>query len=151
MTPPSERKLWAFRLIAIAAPTVLGAVLIVGTLIVQERLVFDPQTQRFKLQTPPIYVQEPGSEMTGHRYLYDPLLGWRNIPNWKATTQRHKLTINSRGLRGPEHPYEKPRGTFRIMVLGDSFTWGYGVADDEDGVEGVTHLRQRRQVTQHHG
>ncbi|MCP4812464.1 MAG: hypothetical protein GY888_08145, partial [Planctomycetaceae bacterium] len=28
----------------------------------------------------PVYVQEPGHELTGHRYLYDNLYGWRNIP-----------------------------------------------------------------------
>ena len=78
-----------------------------------------------------IYVQEPGHEVTGHRYLYDKRLGWRNIPNWQATTHGHKLTINSLGMRGREHSVVKPRGTKRILVLGSSFTWGFGVADDE--------------------
>jgi lysophospholipase L1-like esterase len=129
--PLSRRRLWAFRLLAYVLPTTLGLALIVVTLIVQERLVVDHETGWIKLQSPPIYVQEPGSEHTGHRYLYDPLLGWRNIPNWKATTRGRPLTINSKGLRGPEQPYEKPTGTARILVLGDSFTWGYGVGDDE--------------------
>lgn len=78
-----------------------------------------------------IYVQEPGHELTGHRYLYDERLGWRNIPNWQATTYGRKLTINSLGMRDREYSVQKPRGTHRILVLGGSFTWGYGVADDE--------------------
>ncbi len=37
---------------------------------------------------------------------------------------------NRLGLRGVDVPFEKPQGTFRIVVLGDSFVAGYGVADD---------------------
>jgi lysophospholipase L1-like esterase len=79
----------------------------------------------------PIYLQEPGYERTGHRYLYDSTLGWRNIPNWEASTNGRRLTINSKGLRDFEYSYAKPSGVRRILVLGDSFAWGYGVADDE--------------------
>ena len=78
-----------------------------------------------------IYIQEPGHERTGHRYLYDPRLGWRNIPGWEATTNGKKLTINSRGLRDREYALAKPAGVRRVLVLGDSYTWGYGVANDE--------------------
>lgn len=37
------------------------------------------------------------------------------------------LVINSKGLRDREFPYEKPEDTRRIVVLGGSFTCGYGV------------------------
>ena len=40
-------------------------------------------------------------------------------------------SINAWGYRGPERPPEKPDGTLRIAALGDSFTLGYGVRDDE--------------------
>lgn len=79
----------------------------------------------------PIYLQETGHETTGHRYLYDPQLGWRNIPDWQATTNGKSLNINSKGLRDREYSIEKPAGTQRILVLGDSFAWGYGVSDSE--------------------
>jgi hypothetical protein len=78
-----------------------------------------------------IYVKEAGHEQTGHFYLYDETLGWRNVPNWAATTRGHPLTINSRGLRDREYTYEKPAGTRRILVLGDSYAWGYGVGDED--------------------
>ena len=78
-----------------------------------------------------IYVQEPGYQLTGHRYLYDERLGWRNIPKWQATTYGHKLTINSLGMRDREYSVQKPRGTKRILVLGGSFTWGFGVSDED--------------------
>jgi lysophospholipase L1-like esterase len=128
---PSARRLWFFRLLALGGSLAVGVLLIGTTLMMQERLIFDRDAMWFKLQAAPVYVQEPGSEVTGHRYLFDPVLGWRNIPNWRASTKGRPLSINSKGLRDREYPYEKPSGVSRILVLGDSFTWGYGVADGE--------------------
>lgn len=79
----------------------------------------------------PLYVQESGHELTGHRYLFDDVYGWKNIPNWQATTIGKPLSINSKGLRDREYPHQKPAGTKRILVLGDSYTWGYGVGNTE--------------------
>ena len=68
----------------------------------------------------------------------DPELGWRNRADLRAeatgpTLQfpvfRYQVTMNSRGLRDSEHPLEKPEGVKRIVVLGDSFAWGWGVDD----------------------
>jgi hypothetical protein len=39
--------------------------------------------------------------------------------------------VNKLGLRGKETTLEKPAGVVRILVLGDSFTMGKGVEDDE--------------------
>jgi hypothetical protein len=39
--------------------------------------------------------------------------------------------VNNLGLRGADAPVAKPPGTFRILMLGDSFTMGKGVEDDE--------------------
>lgn len=128
---PTRRKRWAFRVAACGVPTLVGAVAVVGLLISQGRLVLDPETGWPRFETPPIYLEEPGYEITGHRYLYDPLLGWRNIPGWEATTFDRRLRINSLGLRDREHPYQKPPGVRRILVLGDSYAWGYGVSDEE--------------------
>lgn len=62
---------------------------------------------------------------------FDPLLGWRKIPGFRGAHIQEEYTIveqfNSRGLRGPEYPYEKPVGEYRILALGDSFTEGYTV------------------------
>jgi len=68
-------------------------------------------------------------------FRYDSLLGWHLQPDFKGPFQRPQfstfVTINSHGLRGAEHSYEKPSGKKRILVLGDSFVWGFGVNDDE--------------------
>jgi lysophospholipase L1-like esterase len=39
--------------------------------------------------------------------------------------------INALGLRGRDFPMEKPANTSRILFVGDSFTFGEGVQDDE--------------------
>ena len=41
------------------------------------------------------------------------------------------VICNSRGLRDSEKGFEKPPGTRRIVVLGDSFMWGFGVENEE--------------------
>jgi lysophospholipase L1-like esterase len=41
------------------------------------------------------------------------------------------IHINSFGLRSPEVAVPKPRGTVRILLLGDSFTFGLRVRDEE--------------------
>jgi lysophospholipase L1-like esterase len=51
-------------------------------------------------------------------------LTWRNdYATWH--------TVNSQGYRSPERPQRKPPGVKRLWLLGDSFTFGKGVADDE--------------------
>lgn len=66
---------------------------------------------------------------------YDPLLGWKKIPNnvGKHTTFEYSITerINSKGVRGPEHSYDKKKNVYRILILGDSFAEGYTVNFNE--------------------
>ena len=40
-------------------------------------------------------------------------------------------TINAKGFRGPDVPFKKPNGVVRLAFLGDSFTLGIGVRDDD--------------------
>ncbi len=68
-------------------------------------------------------------------YQYDETLGWKNMPNaegmLKMPDSTTHIKINSKGLRDKSYGYKKPEGIMRIVVLGDSFTWGYGVEDKE--------------------
>lgn len=63
---------------------------------------------------------------------FDATLGWTKSPS--TSLRRHTgefdvtLQTNSRGLREPESVgYQKPAGTTRILLVGDSFTLGYTV------------------------
>lgn len=46
-----------------------------------------------------------------------------------------KPNINSHGLRNREFPLQKPEHTFRIVTLGDSFTYGLGLKSEETYVK----------------
>ncbi|WP_404307318.1 SGNH/GDSL hydrolase family protein [Neorhodopirellula lusitana] len=127
----NSMKLWTFRLVAFGGSLCISMAFAVWLLFSQERIVVDPESNAIEWRSGPIYLEEPGHEVTGHRYLYDERLGWRNIPNWRASTHGSSLTINSKGLRDREYAYEKPTSVKRILVLGDSFAWGYGVSDKE--------------------
>jgi len=69
----------------------------------------------------------------GNLEIYEPhpQLYWRLKPNQDCFTKvdRQPVHINSQGTRGPEFSIEKPPATFRILSLGDSRTFGWGVAD----------------------
>ena len=41
------------------------------------------------------------------------------------------FSTNSQGLRGREYPLDKPEGSYRILVLGDSFVFGTAVNNEE--------------------
>ncbi len=62
---------------------------------------------------------------------FDPTLGWVLKPNSygisKRTGDEIEYRINSKGLRDDETSYKKPEGIFRIVLLGDSRTVGFGV------------------------
>ena len=62
---------------------------------------------------------------------YDERLGWRGRPKLDCQLRERLFTIsisqNSSGFRDRERTRDKQPGSRRIMCLGDSFTWGWGV------------------------
>lgn len=60
-----------------------------------------------------------------------PTRGWSLRPNMTARQQELdfnvEISINSKGIRGPEIPYERTPGVFRIMFVSDSAMFGSGV------------------------
>lgn len=63
--------------------------------------------------------------------------GWGILNGKVISSWGHPVRFNSFGIKGlpsfRERNFEspKPKDTFRIMVLGDSFTWGVGIQEDE--------------------
>jgi len=61
----------------------------------------------------------------------NPDIGHEHVPNGRARLMGADVTINSAGLRDREVPTAKSEGTRRILMLGDSTTFGWGVKQDE--------------------
>jgi hypothetical protein len=52
-------------------------------------------------------------------------------PNARGTTAGVLFENNSHGFRGPERPLVKPAKSFRVAVIGDSVTMGFGALFEE--------------------
>lgn len=61
----------------------------------------------------------------------DPEMGVVFTPRARAWFNGKLWEINDQGFRDADFSEEKPAGTFRILVLGDSFTVGAGVARED--------------------
>ena len=66
---------------------------------------------------------------------YDETLGWAHRPNQAGRFEFEDFSadvlINSAGLRDEERPLERIPGKKRMLLLGDSATWGFGVEQHE--------------------
>lgn len=69
------------------------------------------------------------------RYRADPALVFSLEPGQTGFTADRSAAINERGLRGPLVSYTRTSDVTRVLYLGDSITFGYGV----DEAEGFTH------------
>ena len=61
----------------------------------------------------------------------DENMGLEFIPNSECTFKGTQVKINSQGLRDYEYKLEKQENVFRIVTLGDSYTFGWGVELNE--------------------
>ncbi len=66
---------------------------------------------------------------------HDSRYGWAHNPGASGYFETFGIqafvTINSKGFRGPEIEHARDPKRQRVLVLGDSYVWGYGVKDDE--------------------
>lgn len=80
---------------------------------------------------------------------YDPELGWVNRPNLQIEDLYGPgldLHTNSQGFRGAEEfTVAVPPGQVRVICSGDSFTLGYGVANDQTWCQSLAGLDPRLQ------
>jgi hypothetical protein len=95
----------------------------------------------------------PGGYDTGPYIMRDERLGHRHVPGYdgwmKAVEFTTRVTISPLGLRDPRTSYEKPPGTYRIVLLGDSFVEGVQVQEQETvarQLETILNQRSSRKV-----
>jgi lysophospholipase L1-like esterase len=86
-----------------------------------------------------------GSSLGDRVYEPDDELGFRGRPHATGTFANGvSFGLNALGFRGREVAVPKPAGTWRLLVLGDSFAFGKGVADGEPFPEVLeSRLRER--------
>ena len=79
---------------------------------------------------------DPSPKLVNQGLQFDPTYGLAFKPNaegWNTSLRGEYSTyikINSKGLRGQEYDYRKGEDTYRILVLGDSFTAGLQVPEE---------------------
>ncbi len=78
------------------------------------------------LMPPPVIYREPQPG-----FEYDERLGWKLRPGQHCFTVGQPVTTNALGLRSPEVASTTAEGELRILVLGDSNTFGNGVGQEE--------------------
>jgi len=65
---------------------------------------------------------------------YDPQLGWMGKPAADASFHyldcQHQVRQNRYGFRGADYGFDRT-GKRRLVVLGDSYVWGFGVENDQ--------------------
>ncbi len=122
MTAPSGRDYWFHRhpRWGLSVFTLLGCVAAILLAEVASRLVL-PQWA-------------PIREERVKFWAYDPVLGWAHRPNQRGRFTHPdfsvEVVINSQGMRGREYSAQRT-GKRRMLVLGDSFGWGFGVEQDQ--------------------
>jgi lysophospholipase L1-like esterase len=64
-------------------------------------------------------------------YAPNPITVYGNRPDFQGDFAGAWVRINSEGVRGEEIPPRKSPGELRVLLLGDSLTFGQGVAQDQ--------------------
>ena len=69
---------------------------------------------------------------------------YRHLPDKDVELRGFRVTTDSRGCRGPARDHPKAEGTRRMLFLGDSVAFGWGVSDEDTFVALVEgELRER--------
>lgn len=120
--------------LALACGSVLGVALLVEVAV------------RVAGLAPPVYAPrryEPDGRVpfvvhADGRFFYQPNTTFSSVYDPRGDTREHLGTdgrvtyrLNNLGLRGPDVTPAKPDGTLRIVCLGDSFTFGEGVREEQ--------------------
>lgn len=100
-----------------------------------------------------ILYPDPSPKLLNQGLQHHPTHGIAFIPNvegWNTSLRGEYsayIKINSQGLRGQAYPYHKDNDTFRILVLGDSFTAALQVVEEKTFVKLLEHRLQQQYPT----
>src|SRR5690349_22357890 len=64
-------------------------------------------------------------------YQYDPEIRYIPLPNQRGWIDDGFASTNALGFRGPDPATPKPHGLVRVIAVGDSVTFGFGVNDGD--------------------
>ena len=64
-------------------------------------------------------------------HVYDEHLGWVLRPSQEVALAGVRYSTNANGYRGKPYSHERRPGTYRIVIIGDSQTFGFKVRDHE--------------------
>ncbi|MDJ0785182.1 MAG: hypothetical protein QNK05_00150 [Myxococcota bacterium] len=72
-------------------------------------------------------------------WTHDALLGWVHVPGASGVQDHRDFSVrienNDHGLRDDDYSFERVPGKRRLLLLGDSFGWGFGVEFEENMIE----------------
>jgi len=121
MNSSRQRRL---RLFAKIIPLVFVLILCVAGIEIFARVIYGRPTMHFGLE---MWKYAKDLKMP----VSDPGMAFYHRPNSEAFLMGADMKINSLGMRDHEVTTNKPPGTFRVVVLGDSTTVGWGVHFEE--------------------
>ena len=122
----------------------LGARLMAGVFALAVAFGLCELAARVVYPAPPLPSREPQL-----LYQSDPEVGFVHVPNQTGWLDDGLATINAMGLRGQPPASPKPDGTLRILAVGDSTTFGWGVGDSETYTAAVQRLFDESKPVRH--
>jgi lysophospholipase L1-like esterase len=119
---PTSRERWRSLLANLAlAFGSISSVLVLWLLAEAALRLFDPR-----------YLDRFALDDINYLHVYSESYGWVPRSGFRLKLgQGPATTINPAGYRGPEYPRVPAPGKRRLLMLGDSIAFGYGVADEE--------------------
>ena len=90
---------------------------------------------------PGLLSRDPRGDEGLHFYRFHPEVGLFHKPGFSSEYAGVVYATNSRGLRGPEIDVARVPERERVIVLGDSLVWGFGVAEGETLCDVIASLR----------
>ena len=122
---------WLARIILLTLSTLFALVLAETGLRFYARS--NQSSRREKLSKSTHFVPRQGETRLGHiiRPAVDSEIVYELIPNVSTIFKHQELHVNAAGFRGPECSPSKPPRTVRILGIGDSVMFGWGVAEDK--------------------